>query len=97
MDDPERTPGSEPSSLPPEVDTSVPSVARIYDYAVGGKDNFRVDRDATYAMLQGVPDIITTARDNRAFLGRGVRYLAREAGIRQFIDFGSGQIGRAHV
>lgn len=93
MNDPERTPGAagnEPPTLPPEVDTSVPSVARIYDYAVGGKDNFRVDRDATYAMLQGVPDIITTARDNRAFLGRGVRYLAREAGIRQFIDFGSG-------
>ncbi|WP_243789658.1 SAM-dependent methyltransferase [Saccharopolyspora gloriosae] len=80
----------DPLALPPEVDTSVPSVARIYDYAVGGKDNFRVDRDATHAMLDGVPDIIATARANRAFLGRGVRYLAREAGIRQFIDFGSG-------
>ncbi|GAB2661999.1 SAM-dependent methyltransferase [Saccharopolyspora gloriosae] len=76
--------------VPPEVDTSVPSVARIYDYAVGGKDNFRVDREATHAMLDGVPDIVATARANRAFLGRGVRYLAREAGIRQFIDFGSG-------
>jgi hypothetical protein len=72
------------------VDTSVPSVARIYDYAVGGKDNFEVDRIATRDMVDGAPEMVRVARENRAFLGRAVDFLAEEAGVRQFIDNGSG-------
>ena len=66
------------------------NVARIYDYLVGGKDNYGIDRVAAEALLQIVPDAATAARQNRAFLGRAVRFLARNAGIRQFIDIGTG-------
>jgi hypothetical protein len=73
-----------------QLDTSVASIARIYDYWLGGKDNFAVDRDAAEAMIQQYPDIVTGVRKNRAFLGRAVHYLAAEAGIRQFLDIGTG-------
>jgi hypothetical protein len=76
--------------LPPEIDISVPSVARGYDYALGGKNNFEVDRIAGDALIDVFPGILALARDNRAFLRRGVRYLVAEAGITQFIDVGSG-------
>ncbi|MEU5849770.1 SAM-dependent methyltransferase [Saccharopolyspora shandongensis] len=73
------------------VDRFVPSVARMYDWCLGGKDNFDVDREAMQAMMnQGFPDVVAIARQNRVFLERGVHYLAAEAGIRQFIDHGSG-------
>jgi hypothetical protein len=72
------------------LDTSVASIARIYDYWLGGKDNFAVDRDAAEAMIKQYPDIVTGVRKNRAFLGRAVHYLAAEAGIRQFLDIGTG-------
>src|SRR5690606_31911633 len=72
------------------IDTSVPSVARIYDYALGGKDNFQVDREAAQELLQIAPEALLFARENRAFLQRAVRFLAEECGIRQFIDNGSG-------
>jgi len=75
---------------PPQIDTSVASIARIYDYWLGGKDNFKADRDAAEQMIQQYPDIVTGVRKNRAFLGRAVHYLAAEAGIRQFLDIGTG-------
>jgi hypothetical protein len=74
----------------PRLDTSVASIARIYDYWLGGKDNFAVDREAAEAMIRNYPDIVTGVRKNRAFLGRAVHYLAAEAGIRQFLDIGTG-------
>ena len=75
---------------PPEFDTSVASVARVYDYLLGGKDNFAADREAAEAAIAASPGIAAAARANRAFLGRAVRYLAGEAGIRQFLDIGTG-------
>ena len=64
--------------------------ARIYDYYLGGKDNYASDRAAGDAYAQVYPDLVFTAQANRAFLGRAVRYLAGEAGIRQFLDIGTG-------
>jgi hypothetical protein len=78
------------TSGPPEFDTSVAHQARMYDYLLGGKDNYAVDRDATDAALKVYPEFAFTARANRAFLGRIVRFLAGEADIRQFLDIGTG-------
>jgi hypothetical protein len=77
------------SSRPP-FDTSVANQARIYDYLLGGKDNYEADRAAVDAVLKIAPEMGFTARENRAFLGRVVRYLTAEAGIRQFLDIGTG-------
>lgn len=74
----------------PEIDTSRPHAARIYDYFPGGKNHFAADREMAERILQNMPSIHITARENRAFLGRAVRYLAAEAGIRQFLDVGTG-------
>ncbi len=74
----------------PPFDTSVANQARIYDYLLGGKDNYAADRAAVDAVLKIAPEMGFTARANRAFLGRAVRYLAAEAGIRQFLDIGTG-------
>jgi len=71
-------------------DTSVAHQARIYDYLLGGKDNYAADRAATEALRAVNPEIDSTVRANRAFLGRAVRYLAADAGIRQFLDIGTG-------
>ena len=71
-------------------DTSVPHFARVYDYWLGGKDNFAVDRAAGDQAIRAFPDIAVSARANRAFLARAVRFLAGEAGIRQFLDIGTG-------
>jgi len=71
-------------------DTSVAHVARVYDYWLGGKDNFAVDRAAGDQAIAAYPDIVFSVRANRAFLARTVRYLAGEAGIRQFLDIGTG-------
>ncbi len=76
--------------LPPEIDTSRPHPARMYDYGLGGKNHFAVDREAAEKVLASWPTARTAARENRAFLGRAVRYLAAEAGIRQFLDVGTG-------
>jgi hypothetical protein len=62
----------------------------MYDYLLGGKDHFEADRDAIAALLKAVPNARTGARENRAFLGRAVRYLVAEAGVRQFLDIGAG-------
>lgn len=78
----------------PEIDTSVPHVARVYDFLLGGKANFKVDREAAeraYAAWPGgLAGVQADARAHRAVLGRVVRYLAGEAGIRQFLDIGTG-------
>jgi SAM-dependent methyltransferase len=75
---------------PSAFDTSVANQARIYDYLLGGKDNYAADREAAEAALKVYPEWGFTARANRAFLGRVVRYLAAEVGIRQFLDIGTG-------
>jgi S-adenosyl methyltransferase len=74
---------------PAGVDPTTPSVARIYDYLLGGKDNFEVDRAAAARFVELVPEVPRIAKANRQFLARSVRFLA-EAGVRQFIDLGAG-------
>jgi hypothetical protein len=71
-------------------DTDTPSVARIYDALLGGKDNFEADRAAVAKIVEIEPGAPLVAQENRAFLHRVVRFLAAEAGIRQFLDIGSG-------
>ncbi len=80
----------DPDWLPPEINTGVPHTARVYDYWLGGKDNFAADRALGDAMIKAMPATRFVARANRAFLGRAIRYLAEEAGIRQFLDIGTG-------
>ena len=74
----------------PEIDTSRPHPARMYDYALGGKNHFAADREAADKGFASWPSARVAARENRAFLGRAVRYLAGQAGIRQFLDIGTG-------
>ncbi|MBO0804871.1 MAG: SAM-dependent methyltransferase [Nocardiopsaceae bacterium] len=76
--------------VPPEIDTTKANSARVYDYWLGGDHNFQADRDAARAAIAFDPGIRAAARANRAFLGRAVRFLAGQAGIRQFLDIGSG-------
>ena len=72
------------------IDASVPHIARVYDYWLGGKDNFAADRAAAEQVIATMPDILLSVRAQRAFLGRAVHYLVTEAGIRQFLDVGTG-------
>jgi hypothetical protein len=74
----------------PDFDTSVPHIARVYDYWLGGKDNFPADRAMGERTIAAYPNLVYSVRANRAFLARTVRYLAAEAGIRQFLDIGTG-------
>ena len=74
----------------PAIDTSKPHSARMYDYYLGGKDNFAADRETAERALRSWPAVRTAVRENRAFLGRAVRYLVGEVGIRQFLDIGTG-------
>jgi hypothetical protein len=74
----------------PAFDPNVAHIARVYDYWLGGKDNYAADRVAGDAALEAYPYIAAGVRANRAFLARVVRYLAGEAGIRQFLDIGTG-------
>jgi hypothetical protein len=74
----------------PQVDTSRPHSARMYDHFLGGKNHFAADREMAEKVLASTPMARTSARENRAFLGRAVRFLAAEAGIRQFLDIGTG-------
>jgi hypothetical protein len=76
-------------SLVPDFNTQVPHIARIYDYWLGGKDNFAADREAGDRALAAAPGIRPGVHANRRFLGRTVRYMA-DAGIRQFLDIGTG-------
>ena len=72
------------------IDTSVAHSARIHNYWLGGKDNFAADRAAGDAVIAAYPGIVQSVRANRAFLARAARYLAAEAGVRQFLDIGTG-------
>jgi len=74
----------------PDFDTNVPHIARVYDYWLGGKDNFAADRELGEQTLQAYPNLVFSVRANRAFLARTVRFLAGTAGIRQFLDIGTG-------
>jgi hypothetical protein len=75
---------------PPPFDTSVAHIARVYDYWLGGKDNYAADRAAGDQVMQAYPNIVHSVQANREFLARAVHYLAGEAGIRQFLDIGTG-------
>jgi hypothetical protein len=72
------------------LNTGAPNPARIYDYLLGGKDNFPADREVAEQLMAIAPVARDVVEDNRAFLRRAVRYLTAEAGIRQFVDLGSG-------
>jgi SAM-dependent methyltransferase len=80
----------QPDWVPPGVDTGKANIARVYDWWLGGDHNFLADRDVARSIIAVEPNTRATMRANRAFLGRAVRYLANEAGIRQFLDIGSG-------
>jgi len=78
------------STVPDAFDTSVAHIARVYNYWLGGKDNYAADRVAAEEVIAAYPTIHTSVRAQRAFLGRAVHYLVAEAGIRQFLDIGTG-------
>ena len=76
---------------------SVAHVARVYDYLLGGKDNFAADREAAEQAMLINPAVVPTARANRAFLARATRYLTGEAGLRQFLDIGTGMPASSNI
>jgi hypothetical protein len=84
--------GSEDTGEPRPVDlkTNIPHSSRIYDYLLGGKDNFPADREAAAEITKDWVNLPTSMRANRRFMGRVTRYLAAEQGIRQFLDIGTG-------
>ncbi|GGK94062.1 hypothetical protein Sme01_58220 [Sphaerisporangium melleum] len=81
---------SEAGTAASRINTSIPHPARIYDYLLGGKDNFAADREAAEHLIQLSPGTREGVRAHRAFLGRAVRHLATERGITQFLDLGTG-------
>jgi SAM-dependent methyltransferase len=88
-----RSPSTDRVVDPLEIDVTVPHAARVYDYMLGGETNFAIDRETAEqaaALVGGMEHIRAEVRSNRAFLGRAVRYLVHEAGIRQFLDIGTG-------
>jgi len=86
-----------PNWIPAEVDIDTPSVARVYDYFLGGSHNFAADRTFADRMIAAVPSTGWVVRENRAFLGRAVRYIGGQ-GVDQFVDIGSGipTVGNVH-
>jgi len=78
------------TTAPPGIDPTVPSTARMYDFWLGGKDHFAVDRTSALEVSEAAPQVRMMAVENRKFLRRTVRYLAAEAGIAQFLDIGTG-------
>jgi SAM-dependent methyltransferase len=86
-----------PDWVPEGVEVTVPNAARMYDYTLGGYHNFAVDREYIERAKQAMPGIVAVAHANRAFVGRSVRWLV-DAGIRQFLDIGSGipTLGNVH-
>lgn len=80
----------EDQPIPPGVDPSAPSIARVYDYVLGGTHHYESDRRAAKSMIDALPETPMLARNNRLFLRRAVSYLVADAGIRQIIDIGSG-------
>src|SRR5579875_2575287 len=81
---------SREGAMPASIDTSVAHPARVYDYWLGGKDNFTADREAAERVLAVSPGLRFRVRANRAFLARAVRYRAGGAGTRHFLDTGPG-------
>lgn len=79
-----------PDDMLARLDMGVPHSARLWNYLLGGKDHFAADREAAAQVLEYMPELVQSARFNREFLGRAVRYLAGPAGIRQFLDIGTG-------
>ena len=84
------TDDADPDVLLAKLDTGVAHPARVYDYWLGGKDNFTADREAAEQVIAANPNVLPGVRANRAFLHRAVSYLGREAGTRQFLDLGAG-------
>ena len=89
---------TEDPRVPPGVDPTVPSPARLYDYYLGGRHNFPADRAAAQRIITAMPDLPDAAWANRSFHQRAARWMAAEQGIRQFIDVGSGlpTVGNTH-
>jgi S-adenosyl methyltransferase len=81
-------PGEEQPKV--EIDTGVAHISRVYNYWLGGKDNFAADREAAELVVTSYPTVLDSVRAQREFLGRAVNFLAGEAGIRQFLDLGTG-------
>jgi len=75
---------------PPELDTGVAHIARVYNYWFVGTANYAADREAAQQAMAAYPDLALSVRANRAFLARTVRWLARDVGLRQFLDVGTG-------
>lgn len=75
---------------PPKIDMTVPHQARVWNYLAGGKDHYDVDRAFAEQLIQAYPGFDAVPRYSRAFLGRAVRHLTAETGIRQFLDIGTG-------
>jgi hypothetical protein len=86
-DDADARPQNMPSPL---FDTSVPHIARVYNYWLGGKDHFAADRELAERFIAADPEVTAGVRANRAFLGRAVHFLAAQARVRQFLDIGTG-------
>ena len=83
--------GGQPQAMPSALfDTSVPHIARVYNYWLGGKDHFAADRELAERFIKADPEVIAGVRANRAFLGRAVHFLATKARLRQFLDIGTG-------
>ncbi|MET7681196.1 SAM-dependent methyltransferase [Streptomyces sp. NPDC005423] len=75
---------------PPQIDTSKPHPARMYDYFLGGKDNYEVDREAAERFIEAAPEVRDGVRANRHFMHRAVRHVVEEGGVRQILDIGTG-------
>ena len=86
----QQTPGARGATGAPKIDTRVPNSARVWNYWLGGRDHYEIDRVAGYHYSVVFPEIVDIARADRLFLGRAVRYLTGEAGVRQFLDVGTG-------
>jgi hypothetical protein len=87
---------AEQESAPAGTDPRIPNMARMYDYALGGKDNFAADREAVQKLFSFSPENRDVPRANRRFLGRAVRFAA-DQGVRQFLDLGTGLPSQGHV
>jgi hypothetical protein len=94
---PDRASSSEAALEAAQFDPAQPNVARVYDFYLGGKDNFAADRELAAKAMQVLPDLAANARRNREFLGRAVRFLVGESGIHQFLDIGTGLPTRNNV
>jgi hypothetical protein len=80
---------ADPGEAQPKIDTTILHSARIWNYWPGGKDNYPVDREMGDKIVAYVPELVRSARADRHFLSRAVRYVAGEQGIRQFLDIGA--------